>query len=77
MLAHCSPSSESVPDGNTGEIRVAWKETGHPTSYAGGSGYVSSLTGTPYVRKYTGVPTSWKTDLCIGGAIMSNEFKMK
>ena len=31
MLAHCPPSSEWGPGGNTGEIKVARKGTGHPT----------------------------------------------
>ena len=46
-LAHCPPSSEWGPGGNTGEIKAARKGTGHPTSKADGSGQVSSLTGTP------------------------------
>ena len=37
-LAHCSPSSEWVPGGNTGVIEAARKGTGRPTSYADGSG---------------------------------------
>ena len=45
LPARCPPSSE--PGGNTGEIKAARKETGHPTSKADGSGQVSSLTGTP------------------------------
>ena len=32
MLAHCSPSSEWVPDGNTREIKAVRKGTCHPTS---------------------------------------------
>ena len=35
---HCSPSSIRVPGGNTGEIKAERKGTGHPTSYADGSG---------------------------------------
>ena len=31
-LAHCPPSSEWGPGGNTGEIKAARKGTGHPTS---------------------------------------------
>ena len=31
-LAHCPPSSEWGPDGNTGEIKAARKGTGHSTS---------------------------------------------
>ena len=46
MLAYCSPSSERVPGGNSGEIKAAREGTGHPTSHADGSGYVSSLAGT-------------------------------
>ena len=46
-LAHCPPSSEWGPGGNTGEIKAARKGTGHPTSKADCSGQVSSLTGTP------------------------------
>ena len=38
MLAHCSPNREWVPGGNTGEIKVARRGTGDPTSYADGSG---------------------------------------
>ena len=50
-LAHCSPSSTWVPNGNTGEIKAARKGTGHPNSHADGSGLVSSLTGTPLRTK--------------------------
>ena len=32
MFAHCSPSSEWVSGGNTGEIEVSRKGTGHLTS---------------------------------------------
>ena len=46
MLAHCSPSSEWVPGGNTKETKTVRKGTGHPTSHANGPGQVSSLTGT-------------------------------
>ena len=31
-LAHCPPSSEWGPGGNTGEMKAARKGTGHPTS---------------------------------------------
>ena len=31
-LAHCPPSSELKPGGNTGEIKATRKGTGHPTS---------------------------------------------
>ena len=54
MLAHCSPSSKWVPGGNTGEIKAARKGIGHPTLHANGSGYVSSLTGTPLRIKVYG-----------------------
>jgi len=37
MLAHCSPSSEWAPGGNSVEVKVARKGTIHPTSYADGS----------------------------------------
>ena len=36
MLTHCSPSNKWVPCGNTGEIKVAKKGIGHPTSHADG-----------------------------------------
>ena len=54
MLAHCSSSSKWVPGGDTGEIKAARKGTGHPTSNADDSGYVSSLTGTPLRTKVYG-----------------------
>ena len=38
MLAHCLPSSEWEPAGNTGEVKAARKGSDHPTSYADGSG---------------------------------------
>ena len=38
MLAHCSPCSEWVPGGNTGEIKAARKGTGHLTAFVDGSG---------------------------------------
>ena len=31
VLAHCPPSGEWGPGGNTGEIKAARKGTGHPT----------------------------------------------
>ena len=34
-LAHCPPSSEWGPGGNTEEIKAARKGTGHPTSQSG------------------------------------------
>ena len=49
-----SPSSEYLPGGNTGEIEAAKKGTGHTTSHADGSGYVSSLAGTPLRTKVYG-----------------------
>ena len=50
----CSPSSKWAPGGNTEEIKAARKGTGHPTSHTGGSGEVSSLTGTPLRTKVYG-----------------------
>ena len=46
-LAHCPPSSEWGPVGDTREIKAARRGTGHPTSKADGSRQRSSLTGTP------------------------------
>ena len=43
-----------MPGGNTGEIKEARKGIGHLTSHADGSGYVSSLTGTPLRTKVYG-----------------------
>ena len=38
MLTHCSPTSEWVPGGKTGEIKLERKGTGYLTSYADGPG---------------------------------------
>ena len=54
ILAHCPRSSEWVPSGNTGEVKVVRKGTGYHTSYADGSGYASSLIGTPLCTKVHG-----------------------
>ena len=38
LFAHCSPSGEWTPGGNTGEIEAARNGTGHPIPHADGPG---------------------------------------
>ena len=46
LNAHSLYTQQQMDD-DTGQIKVAKKRTGHPTSHADGSAYVSPLTGAP------------------------------
>ena len=61
MLAHCPPSSEWGPGGNTGEIKAARKGTDHPTSKSRWPRTsVLSNRSSPTYGSYTGLTFTFK-----------------